>query len=459
MNTDRSATSYARRLASRAISIYHNNARASINAGQKVAQYGTSSDYTASIVTYVDNGNAAIVEAAAAAAAAAAVVPVLASESGSGSGSGSGAGAEPEPEPGPAPEIAFIPTTWVDASGVDFSSSGQAVAYGNGKWIAVGADSTNTIKASTDGVTWTDVDNQMPSSGGGGAGVYGIATDGSGNWVAVGNKNTAAGAITILFSSDNGVTWLSNSAYDSGFNLTNGFTDRGWDVAYANGLWIAVGHYNVGIGYERNVKIATTFDPVNGPNWSNSPAGTGNAAVFGSSNPAMCVAYGNGVWCIGGQDMNATPKGSIFYSTNAGTSWTKATNSFRGQCMGIDTDGAGNWVAVGMRYFTGGSYVDAKPIKYSSDNGLTWTDTTTATGSLFTSGYSVKYMQTSGGGVWVATGSGNSQTILYSTDNGATWSAAGSNRFTSNGYDIYYGGDRWVAVGDGGSGSIKYSIA
>lgn len=348
----------------------------------------------------------------------------------------------------------FVPTSWIDATGVDFSSAGRSVAYGNGKWIAGGIDSVNTIKMSIDNaLTWSDVDNQIPA-GSGGAGVYGVATDGQGKWVAVGNKNTAPGAITILFSSDNGVTWNFSSAYDAGFNSPNGNTDRGWNVTYENGLWVAVGHYAQSpIQWERTIKIATTFDPVTGPNWSSSPPGYGNAPVFGVSNPALCVAYGNGVWCVGGQDFGSN-KGSIFYSTDAGTTWTKATNSFKGMCYGIATDGQGNWVAVG--YMSGG---DATPIKYSSDNGITWTDTSSLAGNLFSIGNSVAYMPTSGGGVWVATGSGNSQTILYSTNNGLTWNAAGSNRFANSGYDIHFAGDRWVAVGQGGASSIKYSIA
>ncbi|NBR61403.1 MAG: exo-alpha-sialidase [Actinobacteria bacterium] len=285
-------------------------------------------------------------------------------------------------------------------------------------------------------------------------GVFGVATDGNGNWVAVGNKNTQANAKTILYSSDNGVTWNSNSSYDSGFNLNNGFTDRGWGVAYGNGIWMAVGHYNTTpIGYERNVKVATSFDPITGPNWSNSPPGTGRNDVFGLSNPAICVAYGNGTWCIGGQDLNATPKGSIFYSTNNGTSWTKATNSFKGQCMGIATDGNNNWVAVGSPK----SGSDLRPIKYSTDNGITWIDTTTPSASLFSMGNSVSYVQTSSGNVWVAAGSGNSRTILISTDNGITWSSGGSNTFTFNAYGVAYGDDKWVAVGDGGAASIRYS--
>jgi hypothetical protein len=356
------------------------------------------------------------------------------------------------PQPTPVPIIpAFIPTAWIDASGVDFSSYGRGVAYSNGVWIAAGLDSTSSIKSSSDnGVTWSDMNNLVPTAAGG-AGLYGVATDGNGKWVAVGNQNTAVGGKTIIFSSDNGVTWASST---NGFNLNNGYTDRGWAVAYANNVWMAVGHYNTSVGYERWIKVATTFDPVTGPEWVDKPAGTGAALVgFGPSNPAMCVAYGNGRWCVGGQDLNNPAKGSIIYSDDNGTTWTKATGTFKGMCQGIATDGNSNWVAVG--YLGTG---DSKTIKYSSDNGATWTDTTSLSANLFSMGQSVTYQPLSSGGIWVATGSGNSQTIMYSDNNGYSWNPAGSNRFTSAGYSVYFNVDRWVAVGNGGSSSIKYSL-
>lgn len=450
MNTDRSSSFYTRRLASRTIAAYNASEISRNNLTNQRILRTPVTNFDNSVITYTREGG---------------ILPesttsVVSSSSSSVSATVSAPAPTPTPAPAPAPTpTGFIPTTWVNADGVDFSSSGRSVAYGNGTWISVGLDSTNTIKASTDNaLTWVDVDNQLPITNGGGSGIYSVATDGNGNWVAVGNQNTLANAVTILYSSDNGVTWLSNPDRNSGFNIASpsAFSDRGWGVTYANGLWMAVGHYTVGIGYERMIKLATSFDPVNGPNWVNSPPGVTNIPVFGVSNPGMCVAYGNGVWCVGGQDLNSTPKGSIFYSTDNGISWTKATNSFKGQCQGITTDGNGNWVAVGFKK-SGGQ--DAKPIKYSSDNGMTWSDTTTVDGSLFTTGNSVAYAQTTSGGVWVAVGSGNSQTILYSTDNGVTWSSAGSNRFSSAGNDIYFAGDRWVAVGDGGAGSIKYSVS
>jgi hypothetical protein len=429
MNTDFSSSAYARRLQSRAIASYNNYLMTTNNNGAPLLKCATANS-DASLKNYINEGNlhcCSIVSLSLSSSA-----PSLPTQPGDG----------------------FIPTTWIDATGVNFSIGGESVSYGQGVWVSVGRDSTATIKTSIDNaVTWTNTDNQM-TSGNNGEGVFGVATDGNGNWVVVGNKNTAAGAITILYSSDNGVTWNYNSSYDSGFNSVNGTTDRGWDVTYNNGIWMAVGHYSVGIGHERVIKIATIFDPVNGPNWANSPSGVALNAVFGVSNPAMCVAYGNGVWCVGGQDYNSPPKSSIVYSTNNGNTWTKATNSFRGMCQGIATDGNGNWVAVGYK-----SGADAKPIKISSDNGITWVDTSAPNTNLFSSGHSVTFRQGSSGGIWVAVGSGNSQTIIYSTDNGVSWSAAGSNRFTSGGNDIYFADNRWVAVGNGGSSSIKYSIA
>ena len=378
----------------------------------------------------------------------------------------------PNPNPTPAPQVtpaptatpnpnvlnpAYIPMNWIDASGEDFNSSGNSVAFGNGVWIACGVDVTSTIKSSSDnGVTWSNMNNLIPATNNGG--VFGITTDGNGKWVAVGNQNTEPGGKTIIFSSDNGSTWNSSA---NGFNTHNERSDRGWAVKYANNIWMAVGHSSIGDGYERWVKVATTFDPVNGPAWVDKPAGTGEAAVgFGLSNPAMCLAYGNGRWCVGGQNYNAEPYSSIIFSNDNGTTWTRATGTFKGQCQGIATDGNGKWVAVGMLRIepTEPANTDAKPIKYSSDNGATWTDTTTLAANLFEIGTSVTYQPLQSGGIWLATGSGNSKTILYSVDNGVTWNTAGSNRFAYEGSSVHYNGNRWVAVGNGGASSIKYSL-
>jgi hypothetical protein len=362
--------------------------------------------------------------------------------------------ATPAPTPAATPVItAGVPTTWIDADGVDFDYRGNSIAFGNGKWIAVGFDSNATIKSSTNGSVWSDTSNIVPISQGeesSGAGLFGIATDGNGKWVAVGNQGLAENGKTIIFSSDNGVTWAASA---NGFNMSNGLSDRAWAVAYGNNVWMAVGHYTTSIGYERWVKVATTFNAVTGPNWVDKPAGDNEALVgFGLSNPAICVAYGDGRWCVGGQDMNEPAYGSIMYSNDNGTTWIKSTGSFDGSCNGIATDGNGNWVAVGI------SYQNNNTIKYSSNNGATWTDTTTSLANLFSYGNSVTYKPLQNGGIWIATGSGNSNTILYSLNNGLTWNQAGTNRFEEEGSCVYFSSDRWVAVGNGGSSSIKYSL-
>lgn len=431
MNTDRSSSTHTRRIQSRFIATYNNNIIAANKSGILTLKNPTNNP-DASIKTYINVGNLDVSP----------VTEVI----------------EPGPPgPPPTPPTAFIPTTWIDSTGDLFvSTGGRDVSYGQGKWIAVGLDVAATIKMSSDhAATWTNISDQMPSDGNG-HGVLGVATDGYGKWVAVGDEAVALNYVnTILYSSDNGLTWASNNAYDSGFNNSNGSTDRGYDVTYNNGLWIAVGHYTTTTQYERVIKIATTFDLVNGPNWSNSPIGIGPSPVFGSSNPGLCVAYGNGVWCVGGQDLNTIPVGSIAYSNN-GLTWTMGTNTFKGMCSGIATDGNGNWVAVGFKKSGAGG--DAKSIKYSSD-GINWIDTPSSDANLFTYGKSVAYgLSPSGVGIWVAVGSGNSQTIIYSIDNGLSWSSAGSNRFSTTGHGIHFADDRWVAVGDDAA-SIKYSVA
>lgn len=432
MNTDRSSATHTRRIQARFNATYNNNIIAANKNGIPTLKHAASNP-DGSLMPYIKQGNLDV-----------SPVP-LTTDAG-------------PPPPPPAPPTAFIPTVWIDADGDLFTSTasygGRDVAYGQGTWIAVGIDTANTIKISSDhALTWTNKSNQMPSDGTG-KGVYSLATDGYGKWVAVGDESNLLTYInTILYSSDNGVTWASNNAYDSGFNASNGNTRKGLGVTYNNGLWIAVGNYTTSELNERVVKIATTFDPVNGPNWTNSPVGTGVSPIFGSADIGLCVAYGSGRWCVGGEDNSSPPNGSIVYSSN-GLTWTTATNTFEGSCNGIATDGNGNWVAVGSK-LNG----DTKPIKYSSDNGVTWINTPASDVSLFTSGQSVTHgVRPDGVSVWVAVGNGNSQTIIYSIDNGLSWASAGSNRFAGTGYGVYFADDRWVAVGDGAA-SIKYSVA
>ena len=96
----------------------------------------------------------------------------------------------------------------------------NGVAYGNGKWVAVGSG-TNTVAYSNDGISWTGIGLSMFSTVGNGV-AYG-----NGKFVAVGQ-----GGNTVAYSTD-GVNW---TAVSSPLSV-------GKSVAYSTplGRWVAVG--------------------------------------------------------------------------------------------------------------------------------------------------------------------------------------------------------------------------
>lgn len=108
--------------------------------------------------------------------------------------------------------------TWTLVDAQFGTSTIEDVYFGGGQFVAVGAG--GKISTSPDGITWT-----AQTSGSAGS-FFGICYDGSGLWVAVG----AAGQ---LYSSPTAVTWTSRT---SGFGAAIIYT-----VGYGNGLWIAGG--------------------------------------------------------------------------------------------------------------------------------------------------------------------------------------------------------------------------
>jgi hypothetical protein len=205
-------------------------------------------------------------------------------------------------------------------------STGQVLTVAGGlpTWATASSGSTNiTLKRARDTgtTTWGS-----------------IATNGSTQWVIVGNS----GALSS--STDSGATWTSRT---SGFGST---LIR--KVAYGNGIFVAVGSSGLittstdtitwtartsgfgtnsinGIDYVNGYFIATGNDN------ANSKAGvststdaitwTARTTPTGSTNSARSTAYGNGYYVIAG-DANTT---SAMYSTDLAT-WTEitATNGY-----------------------------------------------------------------------------------------------------------------------------------
>jgi hypothetical protein len=190
------------------------------------------------------------------------------------------------------------------ASGTRFSSVGNAVAYGNKRWVAVGSG-TNTIVTSTDGVNWSAATGTFFSS-------FGNAVAyGNGRWVAVG------GSTNTIATSTDGVNWSAAT----GTLFSNG----GQAVAYGNGRWVAVGVDNGG-----NTIVTST----DGQTWS---AATGTLfSTYGNA-----VAYGNGLWVAVGGGTN-----NIVTSTD-GQTWSAVTGTLFSTFGNAVAYARYRWVAVG----------------------------------------------------------------------------------------------------------------
>jgi hypothetical protein len=298
------------------------------------------------------------------------------------------------------------PTDWIPVTNHPFGDGPiNDIAYGNGKFVAVGrAPKENggakaTIAYSTNGATWTAVeDNPFDTL------IHAVAY---GN-----DKFVAADSFAKMAYSDDGVTWkaVANTGVSWGANINA--------IAYGNNRWVAVGDGGT-IAYSSN---GTTWTA-----WT----GVADSTIWkytdsdGRSNRANIrdVAYGNGRFVAVGYE------GKIAHSTD-GASWT-AENSKVGT-YGLFA------IAYGNGNFVAGSVITT----YSSD-GVTWTLGTAAPLGLYGM-WSIGF----GNNRFVA-GSANG-TTRYSAD-GKSWTTiATNNAFSGRINGIAYGNGRFVAVDEKG---------
>ena len=165
----------------------------------------------------------------------------------------------------------------------------SSVAYGNGVWVAAGANAT--LRTSTnDGVTWNTQTSNFGTSG-----ISSVAY-GNGVWVA-GGLNGA-----LRTSTDNAVTWNTQT---SNFGTTNIRS-----VAYGNGVWVAGGF---GGASDFGAPLRTSTN--DGVTWN-----TQTSNFIGSGGPSIVsVAYGNGVWVAGGEGGTARISSDTVFNIVAST--------------------------------------------------------------------------------------------------------------------------------------------
>jgi hypothetical protein len=283
-----------------------------------------------------------------------------------------------------------------------------APVAGAGTWVAVGGGSV--IATSPNGKDWTSVISQGGSSGEIYYG-YSVAYNGTNRWVAVGSSSGSK-----LATSTDSITWTQIA-----FNAYGGLTGNVFDVAYANGRWVAVGAGSI---------IASS---TNGTSWTAS-------TTKGGITQGSAVAYGNGLWIVVGS-------GSAIATSTNGTAWTEVPVGQRGSI------GSGTAVAYGRNGTGAGLWVVASNTFVTSPDGTNWTDiiydpVDFTTGGLIST-YDIAYgIDASGIGLWVAVGEGSA--IATSTD-GSNWTAVtaqGGSLYGFNlGSGVKYGNGLWVVVG------------
>jgi hypothetical protein len=288
---------------------------------------------------------------------------------------------------------------WGAVTGGSAPGGVGAVAFGDGKFVAVGSNGQN-VYTSPNGTEWTSA----PAGGGLSAGAADM-TFGGGRFVAVGAGGKGA-------ASSNGTSWTS-------FTLNEGDNFRA--VKYGNNAYVALG---------ANGSVYTSADGVSWSRASGSYAMANKQIVYGGS---KFVAVG---------DSGASVSGN-------GRDWSKGNAGKRLQGVAY---GAGRFVAVG----------DSGAL-YSSADGEAWAKHGDADGAMLSS---VAF----GDGKFLAGGKtygvGASLIAVYASSDGQSWEELDPGSWSkSTQYPIYmcYGGDRFLAVvgsifGGNSSREIKYSL-
>ena len=268
--------------------------------------------------------------------------------------------------------------TWVQPEG---GPQLDGAAFGNGVFTAVSSQSNNYY--SLDGSTWS-VSDLLSGGIWGPAGWRDVAY-GNGIFVAVG---TYGGSSRSAYSTD-GITWPTMMGEYWGMPSSDVRS-----VAYGNGVFVAVGYYS---------DSAVSTDGI-----------TWTAGSMPGSNRWETIAYGNGNFVALSYDGQAA-------SSTDGITWTARTMPSSPNWDAV-TYGSGKFIAVG--YYSPGAV---------STDGITWTAGSMPTMPWTTVGY--------GNGVYTALGG---YSAAASSTDGITWTLG-------VGYSMMDYGSRHIVVGLGQS--------
>ena len=330
---------------------------------------------------------------------------------------------------------------WVTLPYVGFETATYGVAFGAGKWVAVGEGTTNTIVLSYTGTAWYNLGMSVFSVRG-----NGIAWNGA-LWIATGE-----GTNTLATSFD-GITW-------TGLGTTV-FSVRGRGIAWNGTLWLATG--------EGTNTLATS---TNGLVWTGQGTTVFSIAAYAAAwNGTLWVAVGTGnnTLATSTDGLTWTGKGTTVFDTSAraiawnGTNWIAGSDTQLYVPIAYSTDGA-QWIRIycpltavysvvwtGTQWVAGGAGTASTTA--TSPTGLTWTASETG---LNTTVYAIASrvappQNITPSPLIVAVGTGTN--FIITSPNGTTWTPR-TNPFTTAANCVAWNGALWVA---GGSGT--YQIA
>jgi hypothetical protein len=302
------------------------------------------------------------------------------------------------------------------------------VAYGAGKYVAVGANSK--IYTSTDSETWEVRQTELSEYGTLGSIIY------------ANNQFVAVGGPGVIVTSPDGKYWT---------NRVSGTSNILQSIAYGNGTYVVVG------------SIGALLTSTDGQHWTQQPNG---------QDYLHDVAFMNGLFVAVGSN------GVIKTSSNNGVTWATRGSGTNKELRAVTAGKYGNFVAVGdygtIVHSAGGidwsimpvadktmflSAVASNPANgafvavssnkqttLASPNGAYWGNAAVTTGSnqFF---YGVRFVQNS----FLAVGSNG--TIRTSYNNGTSWKSGTDYRnMELNG--SAYGNGYFVAVGNATVGSV-----
>jgi hypothetical protein len=348
---------------------------------------------------------------------------------------------------------------WINATlpelNKDYFRQINTCLYAPNLWLAGGLafnDGSNNIMTSTDGITWNYNESENVVSN-----VLSLATN---DTILVARYIIGAQNTNGLIDSPNTVLYSYNNK--DWFNSPSGselFSLGLLNVKYNGSLWVGVGIGNTGgvLGYSLDgtewIKSTSgskkldmyAFDIVwNGTIWV--AVGRGNSSIIYSSdginwsistsgtnllNPCSAITW-DGINFIAGGD-------SIIYSPN-GINWTASNATLFSSINNISSNSI---IAIASGTII--NDLDQAQLAYSTDNGITWTETinTISNEQAITS-------TCWNGTYWLGSVISNNDggVIIYS-DDGITWENTNTDIFSPNGYcsNLSWNGLEWTAVG------------